>query len=224
MGWVAAALRCVSRTGPLPLLTAAVVFLTGTLYGCGTTAHSVKTTASSPNPIPAPAAGFFRVKSESMAPTFTRGTTVGYRTATPEIGDIAVFHPPEGAEQEWCGPTPHVVRSQGAACSEPVRKPSRKRFVKRIVAGPGDEIYIREGHVYRKKPGASTFTREAAGDLRRCGRSFECDFPVPIRIPAGEWYMLGDNRGLSDDSRLWGPVPTGWIDGIVSDASAAPTV
>ena len=41
----------------------------------------------------------------------------------------------------------------------------------------------------------------------------ECNFPTPIKIPAGHWFMMGDNRGESDDSRFWGPVPTGWIIG-----------
>ena len=43
----------------------------------------------------------------------------------------------------------------------------------------------------------------------------------PIRIMAfaaalaGHWFMLGDNRGESDDSRFYGPVPTSWIIGHV---------
>ena len=57
----------------------------------------------------------------------------------------------------------------------------------------------------------------AAGEQDRragpCGSSQECNFPVPIKIPPGHWFMMGDNRGESDDSRFWGPVPTGWIIG-----------
>ena len=33
------------------------------------------------------------------------------------------------------------------------------------------------------------------------------------RVPAGHWFMMGDNRGESDDSRFWGPVPEDWIIG-----------
>jgi signal peptidase I len=39
--------------------------------------------------------------------------------------------------------------------------------------------------------------------------------PHTITIPRGEYYMLGDNRGDSDDSRYWGPVPISWIIGQV---------
>ena len=34
-----------------------------------------------------------------------------------------------------------------------------------------------------------------------------------IRIPPGHFFMMGDNRGASDDSRFWGPVPEDWIIG-----------
>ena len=96
---------------------------------------------------------------------------------------------------------------------EPVPKQeSGTNFIKRIVAGPGDEIYVSEGHVYRK-PAGTRRSREKDSYIRECGDSPECNFPTPIKIPAGHWFMMGDNRGESDDSRFWGPVPTGWIIG-----------
>jgi signal peptidase I len=92
---------------------------------------------------------------------------------------------------------------------------SSVEFIKRIVAGPGDAIYIKEGHVFRKAAGTSQFVAEQDSYIKPCGVSPECNFPMPIKIPAGDWYMMGDNRGESDDSRFWGPVPTGWIIGVV---------
>jgi signal peptidase I len=45
----------------------------------------------------------------------------------------------------------------------------------------------------------------------------ECTFMRAITIPPDHWFMLGDNRGASDDSRFWGPVPTRAIIGRVDD-------
>jgi signal peptidase I len=112
---------------------------------------------------------------------------------------------------------PHVVEPGGAACAHPILKEEAGvDFVKQIVAGPGDEIYIRAGHVYRKAAGQSSFTATREPYIKACGSSQECNFPTPITIPQGDWFLLGDNRGESDDSRFWGPVPTAWIAGIVS--------
>lgn len=36
-----------------------------------------------------------------------------------------------------------------------------------------------------------------------------------MKVPAGEWFLMGDDREHSDDSRFWGPVPQGWIVGKV---------
>ncbi len=160
----------------------------------------------------------YRIPSGSMEPTLEEGQRVlvnriGMDFSEPHVGEIAVFHPPAVAEQQECGPTPREVRPGGAACSEPVPQESSVNFIKRIVAGPGDEIYVREGHVYRRAAGKSQFVAEKDSYIKACGSSSECNFPTPIRIPAGHWFMMGDNRGDSDDSRFWGPVPTSWIIG-----------
>ena len=154
-----------------------------------------------------------------MEPTLAIGQRVlvnriGMDFSEPHVGEIAVFHPPEGAEQEECGP----VAARDQARRRRLRRTRCRRrssvnFIKRVVAGPGDEIYIKEGHVFRKAAGKSTFVREQDSYIRACGASPECNFPTPIKIPAGHWFMMGDNRGESDDSRFWGPVPTGWIIG-----------
>jgi signal peptidase I len=161
----------------------------------------------------------YRIPSGSMEPTLQIGQRVlvnriGARFSDPHVGEIAVFHPPKGAEQEQCGPQPHVIRLGGAACSQPVPEEDGSiNFIKRVVAGPGDEIKIEQGHVYRKAAGKTEFVREKDSYIRECGASQECNFPTPIKIPPGHWFMMGDNRGESDDSRFWGPVPTGWIIG-----------
>ena len=160
----------------------------------------------------------YRIPSGSMEPTLAVGQRVlvdrvAMDFSEPHVGEIAVFHPPEGAEQDECGPSPHQVKLGEAACASPVPKEGSVNFIKRVVAGPGDEIYIREGHVYRKAVGASRFVVEQDSYIKACGASPECNFLKPIEIPPGHWFMMGDNRGDSDDSRFWGPVPMGWIIG-----------
>jgi len=160
----------------------------------------------------------YRIPSGSMEPPLSIGQRVLVNRidmdfSEPHVGEIAVFHPPEGAEQQECGPTPHVIRIGLEACSQPIPTEASVNFIKRIVAGPGDEIYVREGHVYRRAAGTSRFVRERDPYIKECGASAECNFLTPIKIPAGHWFMMGDNRGDSDDSRYWGPVPTGWIIG-----------
>jgi len=161
----------------------------------------------------------YRIPSGSMEPTLAIGQRVlvdriGMDFSEPHVGEIAVFHPPEGATSETCGCSSFHFRPDEPACDEAVPHESSVNFIKRIVAGPGDTIYISEGHVFRKPAGKTSFKRESDSYIRPCANVPECvDFTKPITIPAGHWFMMGDNRGESDDSRFWGPVPTKWIIG-----------
>ena len=158
-----------------------------------------------------------RLNNGSMEPAFHVGALIQFHTdhSTPKIGQVILFHPPQGAsEKEYnpmCGLAPHPSpRGGGAACSAPVATPATEKFVKRIVAGPGDVISIREGHV------TLDGHREPDSYTKPCGNSAECDFPTPIKIPPDHWFVMNDNRGESNDSRSWGPIPTSWIIGHLS--------
>lgn len=158
----------------------------------------------------------FVVRSESMAPTLRLGAHVAVEpTNRPRVGEVVVFHPPDGAEKELCGPNVHVTEPGGAACDAPLPENTRLTLIKRIVAGPGAEVEVKNGRLLTRQPAAETFAAQYESYAASCGVSFECNFPVAIKIPAGEWFLMGDNRGDSDDSRFFGPVPTGWIVGIV---------
>jgi signal peptidase I len=164
----------------------------------------------------------YRVPSGAMEPTLPLGARVAAKESPPAVGAIVVYYPPKGSAAEECGPRPRVVKPGGAACDAPIPKASKIKLITRIVAGPGDEIYVQGGHVYRKATGSGQFVRESDPYIRACGTSPECNFPVPIKIPAGHWFLMGDNRGESNDSRFWGPVPTAWIVGVVTGAVSRP--
>jgi len=157
----------------------------------------------------------YRIPSGSMEPTLAVGqrVLVNRLAGAPHVGEVVVFHPPESAEEQLCGLAAESVTPDGAACDATDDREAGVTFIKRIVAGPGDQIYVAGGHVYRRARGHATFVRERDSYIKSCGSSSECDFPRPITIPRGHWFMMGDNRGDSDDSRFWGPVPTGWIIG-----------
>jgi signal peptidase I len=146
-----------------------------------------------------------------MEPTLSIGTHVWVEgvKSLPAVGDMVIFHPPEGAKEQKCGPTHYEVSPGGAPCDQTNPEEAGEKFIKRIVAGPGDTIYVKEGHAIVNGK------RESDSYIRPCGGVRECNFLTPIKIPAGHWFMMGDNRGESDDSRFWGPVPTGWIVGVV---------
>jgi signal peptidase I len=148
----------------------------------------------------------YKIPSASMEPTLIEGqrVLVDRLFGSPHVGQIIVFHPPAGADSEQCG----RAHPPSAPCDWPERAESTETFIKRIVAGPGDVITIRDGHVIRNG------RREADGYTLPCGSGEpNCTYATAIRIPRGMWFVMGDNRGVSDDSRYWGPVPTAWIIG-----------
>ncbi len=151
----------------------------------------------------------YRIPSESMVPTLIVGQRVlvnriGNRFGDPQIGDVTVFHPPSGAENaNECG-APHA---DDQPCPTPTPTKADVNFIKRIVAGPGDTLAIVDGHAVRNGK------RQREPFIQACGEGEECNFPKAIKIPPGHYFMMGDNRGASDDSRFWGPVPREWIIG-----------
>jgi signal peptidase I len=153
----------------------------------------------------------YRIPSGSMEPTLHIGQRILANRLInhPSVGDVVVFHPPAGADpaDAVCG-NPHQGTGHQQACDTPTPNESSQTFIKRVVAGPGDVISIVNGHVIRNG------VREKDGYINQCGGGPDCNFPKPIKIPPGDYFMMGDNRGLSDDSRFWGPVPDKWVIGV----------
>ncbi|MGB2712334.1 MAG: signal peptidase I [Conexibacter sp.] len=154
----------------------------------------------------------YRIPSGSMEPTLDIGQRVlvnriGTHFGDPSIGDIVVFHPPAGADQPGsaqCG----APDAGNRPCATATPQRSKQTFIKRVVGIGGDRISIRDGHVIRNGK------RQPDGFIKPCEvEGVGCNFPGTITVPDGAFYLMGDNRGGSDDSRFWGPVPKKWIIG-----------
>jgi signal peptidase I len=135
---------------------------------------------------------------------------IGNHFSSPSVGDIIVFHPPknyaQGCANQTEGETPTGI--DGAKpCDVAQSQESSETFIKRVVGLPGDHLLIVNGHVYRNG------VREKDSYIDQCGDGGACTFRDSITVPRGEYYMMGDNRGQSDDSRFWGPIPKAWIIG-----------
>ena len=136
----------------------------------------------------------YRIPSASMEPTLrcarpasgcdatfsdrVIANRLAYRFHDPRRGDIVVFNAPQAAARE---------------CSE------GGTFVKRIIGLPGEVVSERNGDVYidgkqLKEPYVDSRRRDA---MTRT-------WP---RIPSGRYFVMGDNRAASCDSRTWGTVP-----------------
>ena len=153
----------------------------------------------------------YRIPSGSMEPTLDVGQRVlvnriSHRLGSdPKIGDIITFHPPAGADVQppECG----APQGENQACTRPTPGKSSQTFIKRVVGVSGDRISIRDGHVIRN----GRLTKEPF--INPCAGGQGCDLPRAITVPKGYVFVMGDNRGQSDDSRFWGPVPDKWVIG-----------
>ena len=150
----------------------------------------------------------FRIPSQSMEPTLDIGQRVlvdrvSIRFSDPSRGDVVVFKPPRGADFNTCGGS----HPPDQACPRPTRDRSDTNFIKRVVAVEGDRVKVERGRVYiNGKLQREPYIQPDA----ECGI---CNLPREVRVPRDHFFMMGDNRGESADSREWGPVPRKWIIG-----------
>lgn len=159
----------------------------------------------------------YQIPSVAMNPTLQPGDFLGVQAAralcgrvTPVVGDV-------------------IIHRQGAT-----------RYVKRVVAGPGQVVAMRdgllsvdnkiiaqkvEGEAVAVSNGPFPVTGRIVRETLPSGKSYqtldiahdtEFDNFGPITIPAGAWFALGDNRDNSLDSRANGPVVQKDVCGVVT--------
>ena len=120
-----------------------------------------------------------KIKGSSMEPNFTDGEflltdKITYRFNEPKRGDVIVFKAPPDENDE---------------------------FIKRIIGIPGDKIMVDNGFVYLngvklEEPYIGLLPITSSGVFLRENQE--------IAVPEGKYFVLGDNRRHSSDSRIWG--------------------
>lgn len=130
----------------------------------------------------------FIVSGESMFPTFHNADylivdELSYHFKKPARGDVIIFHYP----------------------LDP-----KRYFIKRIVGLPGETIMLKDHGVYIKN--------DANPDGIKLDEPYLSQITIPgekteIPVTADHYFVMGDNRGFSSDSRTWGLVPRGNIVG-----------
>ena len=146
----------------------------------------------------------FYIPSPSMVPQLEVHDRIvvsklAYHLHDPRRGDIVVFDcPPEAPA---CKQPHHrfvlvrLLRDVGEAVG--MVQPDRDEYIKRVIALPGESVEGRDGQVFVNG-------RALREPYLPAGITTE-DFPSQL-IPAGTLWVMGDNRGDSEDSRVFGPI------------------
>ena len=149
----------------------------------------------------------FRVEGSSMRPTLLPGhylmvnKLVYFPLDTERLGMIIPFWQPEEPGRIYLGRSPR----RGDVVVFDYPEDPQRQFVKRIIGEPGQRVQIEGGQV-------SVDGVQLEEDYLR---SISRTSMHPVRLGDGEYFVMGDNRTGSQDSRHWGPLPTDHIIGKV---------
>jgi signal peptidase I len=169
----------------------------------------------------------FVIPSSSMEQTLLIGdrvmvNKVVYGTRDPRRGEVIVFRgtdrwAPENFDEVPGGVMDRIGDTLGDLVG--ISRPGEKDFIKRIIGVPGDQVFccddegrvvvngvgIDEPYLSSNSPPEPPPIRDSCS-VRR--------FPMLV-VPPGELFVMGDNRGVSQDSRCQGTVP---IDNVIGRA------
>jgi len=99
----------------------------------------------------------------------------------------------------WHVPLWRNPHRQQVIIFKPPFAPDTPDYVKRVIGLPGDTIEIHDGAVW--------VNGQKLKESYTTGRTDPYDFHGPYKVPDDDYFVMGDNRGNSYDSRFWGPVP-----------------
>lgn len=128
-----------------------------------------------------------QVNGQSMVPTFQSGEylltdKVSYRLGDPQRGDVVVFHAP-----------PEAACPKGTGCD----------FIKRIIAVPGETIKLENSTYYVN--GVAIKEAYIPAEYQTLPGQFMKQYSS-YALQTDEYFVSGDNRPYSSDSRAWGPI------------------
>jgi signal peptidase I len=142
----------------------------------------------------------FEVQQSSMSPTIVNGEYILIDKLTPrfngyEYGDVVVFNPPSGSGLDTQG-IPFIKRIIGMP-GDTVSLENGRVFVTRLDSNP---VRIEEPYVVTDQDGSTSPTT--------CPRD---DCPLTWIVGEDEYFVMGDNRPSSQDSRVFGPIESDTI-------------
>lgn len=146
----------------------------------------------------------FQVPSGSMKDTLLVGdlilaNKIKYRFVEPKRGEIIIFKYPH--QDNSINPYKTLLQWIGDLTGRPLI--NRKNLIKRVIGLPGEKLEMKDGVIYiNDKPLDEPYLKfKPVGDFG------------PYYIPDDCYFLMGDNRNKSSDSRYWGPLPEKFIIG-----------
>src|SRR5262245_4455422 len=148
----------------------------------------------------------FKIPTGSMEPNLLVGDHL--------IVNKAIFSPAATGLERAIMPRRDIRRGEVVVFKFP--KEPQRDFIKRVIGLPGDQIELRRKRVYvngqaQEEPYAHFFfPRSPEGDRRSTDLKEEYG---PVTVPTGQYFVMGDNRDNSEDSRYWGFLPATYVKG-----------
>jgi signal peptidase I len=147
----------------------------------------------------------FYIPSESMVPTLQVGdrvlvNKVVYRLHPPRRGDVIVFENPNetNVHRNPVSAFWHWVTEGLGVSTDPT-----KDYIKRVIGLPGETVAVKNGTVivcHAPHVGCHALVEPYV-------KSHNYGPYGPYHVPPNDYFVMGDNRVNSDDSRVWGPLP-----------------